>query len=75
MFKVLYSGKSAALGIKQGNPRTGKWSELTLTKNPKVAQIAVGHDGIHAVLLTEDGTVFFTGTMVDFIILNVNFKS
>ncbi|KAJ8937054.1 hypothetical protein NQ314_012048 [Rhamnusium bicolor] len=62
MGKVLYCGKSSALGIKQGGIKTGKWSELILTKAPKVNHIAVGHDGLHAILLTEDGSVFFTGT-------------
>lgn len=60
----MYSGKSAALGIKQANSRTGKWSELILTKTPKILQVSVGHDGMHAVLLTEDGSVFFTGTIL-----------
>uniref|UniRef100_A0AAR5Q5P7 PHR domain-containing protein n=1 Tax=Dendroctonus ponderosae TaxID=77166 RepID=A0AAR5Q5P7_DENPD len=60
--KVLYTGKSAALGIKQAGVRTGKWSELILTKSPKIAHISVGHDGLHAVLITDDGAVFFTGT-------------
>nr|CAH7734761.1 unnamed protein product [Callosobruchus chinensis] len=60
--KVYYSGKSSAIGIKQAGMRTGKWSELVLTKAPKVNQIAMGHDGLHAVLLAEDGSVFFTGT-------------
>lgn len=41
--------------------RTGKWSELVLTKAPKVTQIAVGHDGLHAILVTEDGSAFFAG--------------
>lgn len=59
--KVLYTGKSSALGIKQAGVRTGKWSELILTKSPKIAHIAMGHDGLHAVLITEDGAVFFTG--------------
>ncbi|KAJ8975749.1 hypothetical protein NQ317_015371, partial [Molorchus minor] len=60
--KVLYCGKSSALGIKQAGIRTGKWSELVLTKTPKVTHLAVGHDGLHAILITEDGSVFFTGT-------------
>lgn len=59
--KVLYTGKSAALGIKQAGVRTGKWSELILTKSPKIAHISMGHDGLHAVLITDDGAVFFTG--------------
>ncbi|KAJ8933505.1 hypothetical protein NQ318_002558, partial [Aromia moschata] len=60
--QVLYCGKSSALGIKQAGVRTGKWCELVLTKGPKVNHIAVGHDGLHAILVTEDGSVFFTGT-------------
>ncbi|XP_056648043.1 E3 ubiquitin-protein ligase MYCBP2 isoform X1 [Diorhabda sublineata] len=60
--KVLYCGKSSALGIKQAGIRTGKWSELIITKAPKINQIAIGHDGLHAVLLTDEGSVFFTGT-------------
>ncbi|CAG9838820.1 unnamed protein product [Diabrotica balteata] len=58
--KVLYCGKSSALGIKQSGVRTGKWSELIITKAPKINQVAIGHDGLHAVLLTDDGSVFFT---------------
>ncbi|KAG5884565.1 hypothetical protein JTB14_006591 [Gonioctena quinquepunctata] len=60
--KVLYCGKSSALGIKQAGVRTGKWSELILTKTPKVTQMSIGHDGLHAVLITEDGSVIFIGT-------------
>lgn len=60
--KVLYTGKSSALGIKQAGIRTGKWAELILTKSPKITHISMGHDGLHAVLVTEDGAVFFTGT-------------
>jgi E3 ubiquitin-protein ligase MYCBP2 len=60
--KVLYCGKASSLGIKQAGVRTGKWSELVLTKSPKVNHVAVGHDGLHAILLTEDGSVFFAGT-------------
>lgn len=58
---MLYCGKAASLGIKQAGIRTSKWSELVLTKAPKVTHVAVGHDGLHAILLTEDGSVFFTG--------------
>ncbi|KAL1517024.1 hypothetical protein ABEB36_000844 [Hypothenemus hampei] len=60
--KVFYSGKSSALGIKQAGIRSGKWSELVLTKSPKIIHIAMGHDGLHAILITDDGGVFFTGT-------------
>ncbi|KAK9891452.1 hypothetical protein WA026_014685 [Henosepilachna vigintioctopunctata] len=60
--KVLYCGKASALGIKQSGIRSSKWSELVLTKAPKITHISVGHDGLHAVILTEDGSAFFTGT-------------
>jgi E3 ubiquitin-protein ligase MYCBP2 len=60
--QILYCGKSSSLGIKQGGLRSGKWAELPVTKSPKVVHFAIGHEGLHAVLLTEDGTVFFAGT-------------
>lgn len=50
------------MGIKQAGVRTTRWSELSVTKAPKLTHIAIGHDGLHAILLTEDGSVFFTGT-------------
>lgn len=58
---MLYCGKAASLGIKQAGVKTGKWCELLLTKAPKVTHIAVGHDGMHAIFLTDDGSVFFAG--------------
>lgn len=36
--------------------------ELPVTKSPKIAQFSVGHDGSHALLVAEDGSVFFTGS-------------
>ncbi|KAL1131015.1 hypothetical protein AAG570_012253, partial [Ranatra chinensis] len=65
--KVLYSGKGASLGLKQGGAggaklSSGRWSELIVAKAPKITQIAAGHDGLHAVLVAEDGSVYFTGT-------------
>lgn len=60
--QVLYCGKPASLGIKQPGPRSGKWMELPVTKSPKIVHIAVGHDGLHAVLVAEDGSAYFTGT-------------
>lgn len=50
------------MGIKQGGLRSGKWAELPVTKSPKVVHFAIGHEGLHAILLAEDGTVFFAGT-------------
>ncbi|KAB0796834.1 hypothetical protein PPYR_10895 [Photinus pyralis] len=60
--KVFYCGKAASLGVKQVGVRTGKWTELVLTKTPKITHVAMGHDGLHSILLTEDGSVFFAGT-------------
>ncbi|KAG9492135.1 hypothetical protein GDO78_000574 [Eleutherodactylus coqui] len=60
--KVYYTGKYQSLGIKQGGPSSGKWVELPITKSPKIVQFSVGHDGSHALLTAEDGSVFFTGT-------------
>lgn len=60
--QVLYTGKSQGLGIKQGGPLPGKWAELPITKSPKITSFAVGHDGQHALLVAEDGSVFFVGT-------------
>lgn len=36
--------------------------ELPITKSPKIVQFSVGHDGSHALLVAEDGSVFFTGS-------------
>ncbi|GLH12984.1 Probable E3 ubiquitin-protein ligase HERC2 [Gryllus bimaculatus] len=60
--KILYCGKSASLGIKQGGLRAGRWAELPVTKSPKVTHVAVGHEGMHAILLADDGSILFCGT-------------
>ncbi|XP_069061344.1 E3 ubiquitin-protein ligase MYCBP2 isoform X8 [Pleurodeles waltl] len=60
--KVYYTGKYQSLGIKQGGPSAGKWVELPITKSPKIIQFSVGHDGSHALLVADDGSVFFTGS-------------
>lgn len=62
LFQVLYTGKAAALGIKQGGPAPGKWAELPITKSPKIIQVAAGHDGMHALMVSDDGSAFFVGT-------------
>ncbi|XP_078077747.1 E3 ubiquitin-protein ligase MYCBP2 isoform X24 [Mustelus asterias] len=59
--KMYYTGKYQSLGIKQGGPTAGKWVELPITKSPKIVQFSVGHDGSHALMVAEDGSVFFTG--------------
>ncbi|XP_059170813.1 E3 ubiquitin-protein ligase MYCBP2-like isoform X4 [Physella acuta] len=60
--KVLYQGKAVSLGIKQSNQSQSKWAELAITKSPKMNHIALGHDGLHALLVAEDGSVYFVGT-------------
>ncbi|KAL6030163.1 hypothetical protein STEG23_023694, partial [Scotinomys teguina] len=59
---IYYTGKYQSLGIKQGGPSAGKWVELPITKSPKIVHFSVGHDGSHALLVAEDGSVFFTGS-------------
>lgn len=59
--KVYYTGSSLSLGIRHSFS-FGKWSLLTIPKPVKIDQIAVGHEGGHALLLSNDGTVFFVGT-------------
>ena len=59
---MIYTGKSTSLGIKHGGPAAGKWADLPITKSPKIASFAVGHDAGHALLVTEEGAVFFVGT-------------
>lgn len=41
---------------------SGRWSELTIPKGIRAQHVAVGHEGLHAVIVTEDGSVFFCGT-------------
>lgn len=62
IFKIYYTGKYQSLGIKQGGPSAGKWVELPITKSPKIIHFSVGHDGSHALLVAEDGSIFFTGS-------------
>ncbi|KAG1690691.1 E3 ubiquitin-protein ligase MYCBP2 [Nymphon striatum] len=61
--KIHFSGKSSSLGVKQqGITTADKWLELPIPKSSKVIQFSVGHDGLHALLVCEDGTVYFVGT-------------
>lgn len=63
ILQTFYYGKASALGLKStGKSPTIKITELIVSKSSNIVHIAVGHDGIHAVLVNEDGTVFFTGT-------------
>ncbi|XP_011290756.1 E3 ubiquitin-protein ligase highwire [Musca domestica] len=61
--KVYYYGKSSALGLKSvGRTPIMKLTELIISKISRIIHIAVGHDGIHALLVNDDGTVYFAGT-------------
>ncbi|XP_070552183.1 E3 ubiquitin-protein ligase MYCBP2-like isoform X2 [Ptychodera flava] len=60
--KVFYSGKSQSLGIKQGSGVSSKWAELPITKSPKIVQCCAGHESQHALLVADDGCVYFVGT-------------
>nr|XP_032288913.1 E3 ubiquitin-protein ligase highwire [Drosophila virilis] len=61
--RVYYYGKSAALGLKcVGRTPTLKLTELIVSKAAHIVHVAVGHDGIHALLVNDDGTVYFAGT-------------
>ena len=60
--KVYYYGKAAALGLKSmGRTPSMKMTELIVSKVSNIVQVAVGHDGVHALLVNDDGTVFFAG--------------
>ena len=76
--KLQYTGKSTSIGHKQACPSgqwndinlvssitskvTGLGTSTPRGTSCKVVQTAMGHDGAHALLLTDDGIVYFTGT-------------
>lgn len=62
--KVYYYGKGASLGLKSliKSPSL-KLNELTISKVSKIIQTSLGHDGLHTLLLSDDGSVFFAGTV------------
>ena len=63
--KLYYTGKSASINHKQPCP-VGRWNEVMVSKSgtasSNIIQFSVGHDGLHALLVGEDGSVYFTGT-------------
>ena len=63
--KLYYTGKSLAIGHKQ-HCSPGRWNEVIISKSGSstvnISQFSVGHDGLHALLVAEDGSVYFTGT-------------
>lgn len=61
--KVYYYGKASALGLKSiGKTPSMKPIELIVAKTSNIVHATIGHDGIHAILVNEDGNVYFTGT-------------
>ena len=38
-----------------------RWSELLISKSPRIIHIAVGHEGQHAILLSDEGVAYFVG--------------
>lgn len=61
--RVYYYGKAASLGLKSiGKSPTLKMTELIVSKVASITQVSIGHDGVHALLVNDDGTVFFTGS-------------
>lgn len=61
--KVYYYGKAAALGLKSiGKTPSMKPIELIVAKTSNIMHATIGHDGIHAILVNDDGNVYFTGT-------------
>ena len=49
-------------GAAANNISSNRWSELVITKSPRIATIAVGHEGQHAILVSDEGSAFFVGT-------------
>lgn len=62
-FQTFYYGKACSLGLKStGKSPSIKIGELVVSKSTNIIHIAAGHDGVHAVLVNEDGGVYFVGT-------------
>ncbi|XP_064076475.1 E3 ubiquitin-protein ligase MYCBP2 [Vanessa tameamea] len=69
--KVYYTGKGSSLGYKVAIPQTGRWTlmketlfnknETPNTRRCKVVQVALGHEGVHAILVLDNGSALFTG--------------
>lgn len=59
--KTFFTGKASSLGQKQ-YLAPGQWAELSVTRGPRLVQCCVGHDGQHALLVSEEGGVYFAGT-------------
>lgn len=62
--KVYYYGKSSALGLKSiGKTPSMKPIELIVAKSSNIIHATIGHDGMHAILINEDGCVYFAGNL------------
>lgn len=60
--KIYYYGKSSALGLKSiGKTPSMKPIELIVAKSSNIVHATIGHDGMHAILINEDGSVYFAG--------------
>ena len=59
---MLFIGKAQSLGVKQSAQVSNKWTELPISKSPKIVQFSVGHEGHHVIMVAEDGAVYFAGT-------------
>ena len=63
--KLYFTGKSVAIGHKQPSS-PARWNKVIVSESGtspvNIVQVSVGHDGLHALLVSEDGTVYFTGT-------------
>lgn len=60
--KIYYYGKSSALGLKSiGKTPSMKPIELIVAKSSNIVHATIGHEGMHAILINEDGSVYFAG--------------
>lgn len=61
LLQLFYTGKSSALGMRSvlGD---GQWSEIYPARAMHVSAVATGHEGLHALVLMQDGSVYFMGT-------------
>lgn len=65
--KIYYYGKSSALGLKSiGKTPSMKPIELIVAKSSNIVHATIGHDGMHAILINEDGSVYFAGKRIIF---------
>ena len=58
---VTDGSSSAAPGTPNPVLKKHKWSELSITKSPRITFIAIGHEGQHALLLSDEGVSYFVG--------------